>query len=301
MKAMVFQIIRTSLHDGDGVRTVVYLKGCSMWCRWCHNPEGQRFNSEILYYSSRCIGCGRCVLICPECHQVKSDGINFFRELCIGCGKCTLVCPNEALVTCGREMDATQVLVEVMKDKLYYERTGGGITLSGGECLLFPEFCRELIVACLKQGISAVIETGLHVPWKNIETVLPVTRTFIADVKHGDDLLHTEYTGVDMIQILDNLDRLNCRHKDVRVRIPLIPGVNDGEWLEKIGARICFLNCKPKEVELLRFNPASRGKYQALGKGCDPVLDRRSQTDEEMEKAAEILRYQLPDIKVFYK
>ncbi|MFV0400149.1 MAG: glycyl-radical enzyme activating protein [Oscillospiraceae bacterium] len=300
MKATVFQITRTSLHDGDGVRTVVYLKGCTMECRWCHNPEGLLPKPEILHYPQRCIGCGRCVSLCPECHEVTTSGMRFLREWCTGCGRCAEACPNEVLILSGREMTVEEVFAEIVKDKPYYDRTGGGVTLSGGECLLWPAFCRALLERCRGAGISTAVETALHVPWENIAAALPVTGTFLADLKHGDEAEHSAYTGGSLSLILDNLERLTALHSDVRLRIPLIHGINDGEALVGIGRRIRALPTKPKSVELLRFNAAGLGKYWALDADTSRVPVGNPQTDAEMEAAANILRQQLTDTPIFF-
>lgn len=300
MKATVFQITRTSLHDGDGVRTVVYLKGCPIKCRWCHNPEGLHPGPEILHYPQRCIGCGRCVLLCPECHEVTTSGLRFLREWCTGCGRCAEACPNEALMLSGREMTVEEVFAEVVKDKPYYDRTGGGVTLSGGECLLWPAFCRALLEKCAGAGISTAVETALYVPWENIAAVLPLTGTFLADLKHGDEAEHSAYTGGSLSLILDNLERLTALHSDVRLRIPLIPDVNDGDALVGIGRRISALTARPKSVELLRFNAVGLGKYRALDADTSRVSEGNPQTDAEMESAAAVLRRLLPGIRIFF-
>ena len=146
--ATVFHIARCSLHDGDGLRTVVYLKGCPLRCRWCHNPEGLSCGSSILYRATRCIGCGRCLQQCPAHHQLRQGTHVYLRQGCTACGACADVCPNEALSLCGEERSAEQVFLQVVKDLPYYRQSGGGLTVSGGECLLYPDFVAELLRLC---------------------------------------------------------------------------------------------------------------------------------------------------------
>jgi pyruvate formate lyase activating enzyme len=186
--APVFDISRASLHDGPGVRTVVYLKGCPLRCLWCHNPEGQSPQAQILYHAAKCIGCGRCAAVCSlGLHNADGGGRHIFnRSCCIGCGCCAEACPTGALTICGKNMAATEVMAEVKKDKRYFDATGGGVTLSGGEALLYPDFTAELFRYCRVAEIHTAIETSLHAPRENLGKLLPLTDLLIADFKHSD-------------------------------------------------------------------------------------------------------------------
>ncbi len=267
--AMITHISRTSLHDGPGVRTVVYFKGCGLRCRWCHNPETLSPLPEILYTPQKCIRCGRCVELCPEHHRVEGDEMVFHREGCSRCGRCAEVCPSEALTTAGRRYTVEELLAEVQKDRHYYLQSGGGVTLSGGECLLQADFCRELLAACRDDGIHTAVETALFVPWKNVERVLSHTDWVFADCKLADPEKHRRYTGQDNRRILANLARLaEAAPGRVTVRIPLIPGVNDtDEDIAGFARVLAPLADGLRGVEILRYNNLAAGKYAAVGMG----------------------------------
>ena len=266
--AVITHISRTSLHDGPGVRTVVYFKGCGLRCRWCHNPETLSPLPEILYTPQKCIRCGRCVELCPEHHRVEGNAMVFHREGCSRCGRCAEVCPSEALTTAGRQYTVEELLAEVQKDRHYYIQSGGGITLSGGECLLQAAFCRELLAACRADGIHTAVETALQVPFEAVETVLPVTDLFLADCKIPDPEKHRRYTGQDNRRILANLARLvEVAPGRVTVRIPLIPGVNDtAEDMAGFARVLAPMAVSLTGIELLPYNHLAAGKYAAAGR-----------------------------------
>ena len=266
VNAAVTNISRGSLHDGPGVRTVVYLKGCSLRCRWCHNPETFSVAPEVLFAQVKCIGCGRCINVCPACHVLRGEEHVILREKCTGCGKCADACPAGALTMSGKDMTAEEVLKEVKKDRHFYARSGGGVTLSGGECLLQAEFSAKLLELCKNEGIHTAIETALFVPWENVRTVLPYTDFVFADLKLPDACRHREYTGQENGKIIENLRRLTREHENVTVRIPLICGVNDTpEDMAAFAAVLDTMGEGLREVELLKYNPLAEGKYQMLG------------------------------------
>ena len=179
VKPLIFNISRASLHDGPGVRSVVYFKGCNMRCAWCHNPEGLERNKQIPFHRSKCIGCGICASLCK--HIKVSGEIN--RSDCIRCGKCAENCPVGAISLVGEEMSIDEVFEVIVKDKEYYVQSGGGVTISGGECLLYPEFSAELLKRCKAENIHTLIESAFCIPWENIEMVLPFTDLFFVDIK----------------------------------------------------------------------------------------------------------------------
>jgi len=264
MTANIFSIVRTSLHDGPGVRTVIYIKGCPMRCLWCHNPEGLYSAPEILFYKNRCIGCGRCTEICPTCFSVYDNLTVFDRTQCTGCGKCAGDCPNNALAQAGEKYVPARVFEIIQKDKVYFDLSGGGITFSGGECLTEAEFISETIKLCAAAKIHTVVETALHVPFIAVQKVLNADM-FLVDIKIMDPLLHKQMTGVDNELILDNIQRLSRLHPHILIRVPLIPGVNDNEkniayiaeFIAKTGGGI-------RGLELLKYNNLARSKYEAL-------------------------------------
>ena len=257
----VFSVVRTSLHDGPGVRTVVYMKGCNMHCAWCHNPEGFSPEPQIMLYRQRCIDCGRCMLICPE-HHLLVDGVHdHLQDGCIGCGKCVDACPSTALKLCGSFYTPDALMKIIEKDIHYYQKSGGGITFSGGECLLQAEFLVEILKRCHEAGIHTLIETALHVPWKNVQLALEYTDAFYVDLKLMDAAQHKKYTGCSNTVILKNLKALSEVHKDIIVRIPMIPCVNDD--MQNL-AETCEFASKldgVRGVMLLRYNPMAESKY----------------------------------------
>lgn len=263
LKKSIFDISRGSLHDGRGIRTVVYLKGCTMRCLWCHNPEGLSPEPQIMLSLTRCVSCGLCASVCG-CHVVTKDAHIFDRQKCIVCGKCAEVCPTNALELCGREMSADEIMNEILKDRHYYVSSSGGVTFSGGECLMKREFMTDMLGSCSDKKISVTIETSLKVPWGNIEAAIPFTEAFYADIKHMDSRMHEKYTGCGNGLLLCNFVKLCKIHDNVTVRIPLIPGVNDDTENLIRTARFAKEN-GAAGVELLKYNPFGDAKYIRIG------------------------------------
>ena len=196
MKASVFEIKRFAVHDGDGIRTTVFFKGCSLKCVWCHNPEGICFDKQIAYYSDKCVGCGECVGVCQSGAHVIHGGVHVFdRGKCAFCGKCQTVCFGEALSIFGKDMTVEQLMSELLEDRDFYESSGGGVTLSGGECLCRADFCRELLMALKAEGINTAVDTCGFVPGSAFDKVIPYTDTFLYDVKAFSEDVHIKCTG----------------------------------------------------------------------------------------------------------
>lgn len=289
VSAPVTNISRGSLHDGPGVRTVIYLKGCGLRCRWCHNPETLSPKKEILYLPNKCMHCGGCVDLCPEHHRIDGNDMVYLRDGCTACGNCTEECPTGALTVCGENMTSDDVFAEIRKDLHYYIESGGGVTFSGGECLLYPEFVAETAEKCFENGIRTAVESALFVPWKNIERVLPFTDLIFADLKIADSGKHRKYTGQDNALILENLHKLSEVHENLHIRIPVIPGVNDSaedfggfaEILDSLGGGL-------RDAELLRYNPLAESKYRFAGREYTKFADN-PQTDGEMEALCRML------------
>lgn len=272
-KFILFDIQRCSLVDGPGLRTTVFLKGCNLRCRWCHNPESQSFAPQLFFRASKCKGCGRCRDICP--HHLES---------CELCGKCALYCPGGARELCGREESIESVLEEVMKDRMYYDASGGGVTVSGGECMLQIEPLAEFLRLCKEAGIQTAADTAGSVPWESFLSVIPYTDLFLYDLKCFDEALHRENTGVSNRLILENLRRLAKLDKDkITVRIPVVPGVNDTR--EEMEGMASFLDeIGVKSVELLPYHRLGEHKYEDLGQKHES-FDVPSK--EDMEKFKE--------------
>ena len=255
MKATIFDISRNSYVDGPGIRTTVFFKGCNLHCAWCHNPESQSVTPQMMFYKNKCTGCGKCKEKCPSA-----------LEQCDLCGKCTLYCPHDAREICGKEYTVDAVLREILKDKSFYEASGGGVTFSGGECMLQIDFLEELLKACKDNGIHTAVDTAGHVPYEWFEQILPYADLFLYDLKCFDSQKHREYTGVGNERILENLKRLLATNTPIWVRIPIIPTVNDTEEeMQSIKAHI-FSCGNPEKIELLPYHAMGEHKYDAICK-----------------------------------
>ena len=290
MKALITDIQRFSLTDGDGIRTTVFLKGCNMRCSWCHNPETLSSHPELMFYRNKCIGCGRCFEICPTGAHKVIDGEHVIdRELCTSCGKCAEICYAEALATCGKEMSVSEVMEQVIQDKPYYDNSNGGVTISGGEVLCNLDFARELAVECNKNGISVAIETNLSFPYEAIEPLLLSLDAIMFDIKLADDGEHKKHTGISNKTVIENAYKLDKLGIPLTVRTPLIPGVTDTvENVTAVAKLICGLKNLVR-YELLNFNPLGEGKYKGLDKRNAHEDARPLDEDrlEELRAAAE--------------
>ena len=266
LSATVTSLKRFAVHDGPGIRTTVFLKGCSLHCLWCHNPECISCVPVLAYYEQKCLFCGRCASVCPRhAHTVRANTHILDRTLCIRCGICAEECIGDALTIPGRSMTAEEVLSAVLEDRLFYESSGGGLTLSGGEPLLQPEFSAELLAMAKKAGIHTAVDTCGAVPESALLRTLPYTDLYLYDLKHMDPLRHRELTGMENTGPLSNLRRLAAEEKPVEIRIPLIPGCNDSrENLCRSAAFLATLG-NIQRVRLLPYHDYARSKYLALG------------------------------------
>lgn len=205
-KGRIFDIKRFAVHDGSGIRTTVFLKGCPLKCLWCHNPEGISFRPQLAFYRHKCVGCGECAGVCPTGAQTMSaDGHAYDRERCTACGRCEPVCLGRALVLYGKEMTADELMPVLLEDKAFYDNSGGGITLSGGECLCQPDFCAELLRKAKENGLNTAVDTCGFVPRAAIDAVMPYTDMFLYDIKAMDETVHIRCTGHANQPILENL------------------------------------------------------------------------------------------------
>lgn len=230
MYGRIVDIKRLAVHDGPGIRTTIFMKGCPLRCRWCHNPESIDLMPEIGYFPRKCIGCGKCAAVCPEHAHLFIDGKHSFkRERCTGCGRCVDACPTEALERYGRKISVEDAVAAVLADLTFYKQSGGGGTVSGGEPLLQDKFCAELFHRLKKVGVHCAVDTSGAVPWSAFESVLPYTDMFLYDLKHTDDVRHKEQVGASNRTIIANLRRLAQCDIPVEVRIPVIPGFNDDD------------------------------------------------------------------------
>lgn len=246
---LVFDIKRSSTSDGPGLRTVVFFKGCNLDCFWCHNPEGKRAHAEMAFFESKCIGCATCKKICRSTRE------------CIACGECATFCPTDALRLYGKHYSADELFEIISTDKPYFDATGGGVTFSGGECMLYPDYIAELASLCKKNGIGVAIDTAGCVPFDSFERVLPYADLFLYDLKAIDPDLHKRGTGRENRLILENLDRLIAAGKRIMIRVPVIPDFNDGDELERIKD---FCAKRALECELLPYHEFGIDKKAAL-------------------------------------
>lgn len=301
-KAVITNISRCSVHDGPGARTVVFFKGCGLRCRWCHNPETLDAKPEIMHIPSKCIHCGRCIDICPEHHVIVGNDMQYIREGCQACGKCALHCPTGALELCGKHMSVDEVFQEVVKDKHFYDATGGGITLSGGECLLYPDFAVSLLKKCKADGIHTAIETAAFVSTDAILQVIPYADLVYADLKIADPVKHQAYTGQSNKKIIDNLRTMSNVHGNMILRIPLIPQVNDtlGD-MKAFSEMINTLGSGIQGVELLRYNNLASAKYAFVGRDYEAFGDASQEYEQVDSLCKELKEHITKSVDVFYR
>lgn len=264
MKARISDIKRFAVHDGDGIRTTVFFKGCSLQCVWCHNPEGIAFAPQIAYYANKCIQCGECASVCTHAGHIFCEGMHRYdREACIQCGECITKCLGTALTLYGREVTVEELLPKLLEDRPFYETSQGGVTISGGECLIQAEFCRELLQQLKCAGIHTAVDTCGFVPRRNIEMVLPYTDVFLYDIKAYDEDVHIRCTGHSNARILENLRYIDTMGKSIEIRIPYVPDYNDCQ-MEKIANFLCTLH-NVQKVKVLAYHNYAGSKYDALG------------------------------------
>lgn len=293
MKAKIFEIKRFAVHDGDGIRTTVFLKGCPLKCVWCHNPEGIGFKAQLSYHAHKCISCGECVSVCPTgAHKMSEGGHTFEREKCIACSKCAEVCLGDALTLYGKEMTVDEILPELLEDKEFYENSGGGVTLSGGECLMQADFCSELLMKLKELGINTAVDTCGFVSRETLDKVIPFTDVFLYDIKAIDDDVHIRCTGHSNKAILENIKYLDERGCKVEVRYPYVPDYNDGEAY-KIAEFLSELKNITK-IRVLPYHNYAGSKYDALD--MENTLPRRIPTDEEMKKVKMCFRKKMMSV-----
>lgn len=266
MKGLISDIQKFSLHDGPGIRTTVFVKGCNMKCIWCHNPEGISTEPQLIEYSNKCINCGKCAEVCEYNAMSFENGIRiYYRDNCVCCGKCADVCPSGALAMVGTWREVDDVFEELASDIPYYGKSGGGVTISGGEPLMQVDFCAELLRKCWESGIDTAIETNLSMPFDRIERLLPWLNRIFFDIKTMDDEIHRELTGVTNKTVLENSLKLSKTGITTIVRTPLIPGITDSvENIKAISKWVSELK-NVEHLELLNYNLFAMSKYEPVG------------------------------------
>lgn len=265
-RGLIFDIERFSTADGPGIRTSVFFKGCNLNCFWCHNPESLKQEPQVEYCAEDCRGCGCCVTVCPrKCHILTDTGHCYFPEQCQNCMKCVEACPVSALKSIGSYMTVEACMEQIREDMPFYRRSGGGVTLSGGEVLMQAAFASQLLKQCQQEGIHTAIETNLCAPWETLEQLLPHLDMVMADIKHMDSQRHRRGTGKGNEQILANILRLDQWGIPLVIRTPVIPGYNDSR--ENIARTAEFLKSvrNLRYYELLSYNPMGNDKRRRLG------------------------------------
>jgi pyruvate formate lyase activating enzyme len=267
----IFDIQRFSLHDGRGIRTLVYMKGCPLRCAWCSNPESQRRTPEIMFYGENCIGCGACRRVCPfgdaPGNPDAPGDFSVPRDLCVGCGRCAEVCWAEARKIAGRRMSVGQVFAVIERDAVFYRESGGGVTVGGGEPAYQAPFVAALLARCGAKGIHTAVETCGQSAWKNLRTILAHTDLLLFDIKHLDPDAHRRMTGAANERILDNARRAERVVKEMIVRFPLVPGFNDDPGhVRALGAFVRENLPGVKRVDLLPYHSVGESKCARLSR-----------------------------------
>ncbi|WP_312702194.1 trans-4-hydroxy-L-proline dehydratase activase [Sedimentibacter sp.] len=264
MDTVIFNIQKFSIHDGPGIRTTVFFKGCPLKCLWCHNPESQEYEKQILHDPDKCVLCGTCVKVCPHnAIKIENNVLSTDMAKCDFCGLCEVYCIQEARQIVGKCYEVDDVVKEVIKDKIFYEKSGGGVTVSGGEPLMFVDYVEELFKKLKEENIHTAVDTCGAVNFESLERIAPYTDLFLYDIKLMDDEKHKKFIKASNKVILENLKKLSKIHNNINIRMPIIEGVNaDVDHIEKVIDFIKDLNIK--KINLLPYHDIAKHKYKKL-------------------------------------
>ena len=284
-KGIIFDIKKYAVHDGPGIRTTIFFKGCPLNCWWCHNPEGIPPERALLFRESQCLpACRACIDACPQ-HALVPMGpsLQIIKEKCTLSENCVNTCPTEALQMAGKEFSASDLMIEIEKDRIFYEQSQGGVTFSGGEPLMQPEFLRQMLEICQERNIHTIVDTSGYTRWKNLDSISPYVNLFFYDLKIMDDQKHRQMTGVSNKIILENLRGLTEKGQQVEIRLPVISGFNDTE--ENRAQTTNFLLSLPgiKQISLLPYHKLGTQKYIHLNKD-NPMPDIQPPSQEFMQQ-----------------
>jgi pyruvate formate lyase activating enzyme len=286
MKGIVFDIQYYAMYDGPGIRTCVFFKGCPLRCEWCQNPESQNLNPEMSYFKERCAACGKCVETCPaDALRLTDEEIVRARDVCTVCGACESACPNEAMETIGKEVSSEEIAETVSRDSMFYDGSGGGVTISGGEPTMQPQFLLATLNAIKGYGIHTAVETCGCFDEKLINDLLETADLFLYDIKHTDSVVHKRFTSVSNERILSNFSTILSQAGSSRIvpRIPVIPGFNDDR--DSIEHIISYLRNVgyAGAVHLMPYNRMAKTKWGKVGRAF-AYRDMGLQTEEDLER-----------------
>lgn len=297
MKATIFNIQKFSVHDGPGIRTTVFFKGCPLRCLWCHNPESQNTKSEILLDKDKCTLCGKCVEVCPQ-GAIKIENNMLLTDInkCNNCGECVIYCVNKARQVAGKEYTVDEVLKEVIKDKVFYEHSNGGVTVSGGEPLIQIDFVEELLKKLKENNIHTAVDTCGAVNFEDLKRVAPYTDVFLYDLKVMDDEKHKEFVGISNKLILENLKKLSLIHNNINLRMIIVEGVNAEE--KHIEDTLKFIeNLNIKKINLLPYHDIAKHKYRKLNMTYEDNKMKKP-TEEKMQAFKEMCESNNYNVKI---
>lgn len=282
----IINIQKYSIHDGPGIRTTVFFKGCPLNCWWCHNPESQNPRPEIMFFEERCTGCSTCIKRCPtKAIELFQGHLVTYEKKCTLCGKCCDLCPNNARELVGTDITVKELMSKLIKDEVFYEESNGGVTFSGGEPLMHSDYLINVLNICKDRDIHTTIDTSGYAPFEQFEKIIDSVDLFLFDIKHMNNEKHLEYTGVENTLILDNLKKLSQKGCNIYVRMPIIAGINDDD--ENINMAINFLsNLNITQVDLLPYHKMGMDKYRRLNMQYK-LSGFEKPTDEILDKIAE--------------
>lgn len=293
----IFNVQKYSVHDGPGIRTSVFFKGCPLSCWWCHNPESQDNKIQLMHFTNKCTSCGKCVANCPnDAITLDEKGISIDKEKCTLSGHCADVCAYGAMEITGREISAKDLIKEIRKDEVFYEQSDGGVTFTGGEPLNQIDFLTNVSKQCHDVDIHTTLDTCLFTSWDNLLKIVPYIDLFLVDLKHIDSDIHKKYVGVPNELILDNMKKLSDLGKRIFVRMPIIPGINDS--VETIDKTIEFLKTiNFEQVNLLPYHKIGMDKYTRLQEDYK-LKDVKEPTMDEMQKIVAIFKNNGINVKI---
>lgn len=291
-KPIIYDIQNYSIHDGDGIRTTVFFKGCPLHCGWCHNPESQNFNCELMFNGEKCTGCGTCLKVCPNGAVTIKNGVAATDRLkCALCEKCVDCCLNGARETAGRTYMVDELVSVVLKDSVFYEQSGGGVTLSGGEVMAQPfDYIEKLVSSLYEKGYSVYIDTCGFAPYERFSKILPYVDTFLYDIKEMDTERHEHFTGKPNGLILENLKKLSDDGARIYLRLPLIGNVNANDDFIKAVVKFLKSGVRIEQVNLLPYHNIGKSKYSRLDREYDSEEIFKVPSDELLNHFAQIFR-----------